>query len=322
MPRQTTTDAAALGLFALLCLMWGSGWLALKIGVTALPPLLFASSRFLGASAALLAMLLMLGRLRGLLALPWRAALPGALLMFAANYGLMAWGVTRAASGLSAVVNLATVPLAMAVFGRIYGVARLTGRTLAGLALGSVGLALLLLPPVFAKPGVGDLGPATALGLLAIAGGASCYAWGSVLTRRHVNLGHVPALELSTYQALVGGAVLLAASALAEPWADLGAALEPTRLGGWGFLVTVTVVSSPVYLALLARWAPSRVAAYAYVCPVIAVAEGVLLGGEVLTLAQAAAALVLGLSAWLVLGTAPDAAPRVEPAAPSAQPLS
>src|SRR5262245_13090142 len=100
MPRHTADAAApgnvqAAGLFALLCLMWGSGWLALKIGVTALPPLLFASSRFLAAGAVLLVALTVLGRVRTLLTIPWRAALPGALLMFAVNYGLMAWGVTR-----------------------------------------------------------------------------------------------------------------------------------------------------------------------------------------------------------------------------------
>ncbi len=322
MPRDATPFWTA-GLFALLCLAWGSGWMALKIGVAALPPLLFASSRFLAAGAVLLGVLLALGRVRGLLAIPLRAVLPGAFLMIALNYGLMAWGVTRVASGLAAVVNLTTIPLAMAVCSGLYGITRFTRRTGAGLLLGSCGLAVLLVPPVVerASPSGSLAGGAAALGLVAIAAGAASYAWGSILTLRVPVLA--PALEWSTLQALLGGAALLLASAAVEPWAGIGSAIAaPVRLGGWAFLVAVSVTSTPAYLALLARWEPTRVAAYAYVCPVIAVAEGSLFGGELLTVAQGAAAAVLGLSAYLVLRTSrtPPAPPEIPQPLPAPAP--
>lgn len=314
--------AAASALFAGLCLAWGSGWMALKIGVAALPPLFFAGSRFLAAGALLLAILAARGRLRDLAAFRPLDLAPAALLMIAFNYGLMAWGVMRVASGLAAVVNLTTVPLAMAAFAALHRQARLTPRTGAGLALGSLGLAMLLGLPVLAGPALrtGDAAGA-ALGLAAVALGAAGYAWGSVLTRRR--LPHAPALELSTLQALGGGAALLALSALGEPWAGIADAFgAPLRFGGWAFLVAISVASGPAYLALLARWEPQRVAAYAYVCPVIAVAEGIVFGGERLGAADLAGAGLLGLSAVLVLGASPPTPPVLRAPRPAPAPHS
>jgi len=290
-------------LFALLCFAWGSGWMALKIGVAALPPLFFASSRFLAAAAVLVAFLALRGRLKALAAVPLRAAMPGAVLMFAANYGLMAWGVARVASGMAAVINLTSVPLAMALFGAVHGHAHPTRKAMTGLGIGSCGLAVLLLLPLLSRtsdPVSSGTGVWGVLGLAAIIGGAACYAWGSILTRGR--LAGVPALDLSTVQMGTGGALLLAASAATESWHGIGAPfLEPVRLGGWGFLVAVSVASTPIYLALLSRWEPTRVAAYAYVCPVIAVAEGMVFGGETLTLPELGGAALLGVSAFLIL---------------------
>ena len=295
---------AAPGVFALLCVAWGSGWLALKIGVAALPPLFFAATRFVAAGTVLLVALAAKGELGRLRDEGMLLTLPGALLMVAVNYGLMAWGATRATSGLAAVVNLTTVPLAMAIFGAIYGRARLGRRTGIALVMGSSGLAVLLLLPALAGTSVaGASAASTAVGLAAISVGAACYAWGSILIRRRTT--EIPALAASTFQALAGGYALLVVSALVEPWDSIPAAFaDPVRLAGWLFLVAISVLSTPAYLWLLARWEPTRVAAYAYICPVIAVCEGVAFGGERITITEIAGALLLGLGAYWALGQA------------------
>jgi drug/metabolite transporter (DMT)-like permease len=330
MSRPPTSFSTAV-LFAGLCLAWGSGWMALKIGVAALPPVLFAASRFLAAGAVLLAFVGLRGGVRGLARLPVREALPGAGLMIAVNYGLMAWGVTRVGSGLAAVVNLTTVPLAMAAFGALHGQSAIHRRTAAGLIAGSCGLAVLFLPTVAgtlvpslappAAPGGSAAGPA-AWGLAAIAAGAAAYAWGSVLTRR--GRASASALELATVQALLGGGALLAVSAAGESWSGIGSAIaEPVRLGGWLFLVAISVASTPAYLALLARWEPARVAAYAYICPVIALAEGMAFGGESLSAVEGGGAVLLGLSAYGVLGAPkkPVSAAQPDAAEPPSAPV-
>jgi drug/metabolite transporter (DMT)-like permease len=311
-------------LFSLLCLAWGSGWLALKIGVAALPPLFYASSRFVAAGVILFCITVVRGGVGQLLVPRNGTLIPGAMLMIAANYGLMAWGAMRVTSGLAAVVNLATVPLAIAVCGALYGQTRFTWRVGVGLASGSAGLVALLAWPVLARSNADqEASVSSVVGLAAISAGAACYAWGSILTRR--TSARIPALTASTIQALAGGLILLSLSALYETWGGIPTAFsDSVRTAGWLFLVTISVVSTPLYIWLLVRWEPTRLAAYAYVCPVIAVAEGVLLGGESLSVSELIGAVLLGAGAYWVLRQTPavgnpDTASRPEI---SADPIS
>jgi drug/metabolite transporter (DMT)-like permease len=279
------TGATGMALFALLCLAWGSTWLSLKFGVTTVPPLTFVAARFLVAAIPLLAWAATRGHLR----VPARTVLPGAVLMVAVNYGLMAWGIVRVASGIAAVINLATVPAATLLLGVAHGEARWSARAAAGLLAGAAGLGLLFAP---------RFGAAEASGMAAIAAGATAYAWAAILTKRRPVADPV---ALAGSQCLVGGLLLAVAAAVLEApgHAELSALAAPAVLANLGFLALAgSVIGGSVYLMLLARWDAGRVAAYAFVCPLIALAEGALLDSQTPSLTELAA------SALLLLATA------------------
>jgi drug/metabolite transporter (DMT)-like permease len=275
-------------LFALLCLVWGSTWLSLKVGVAAVPPLTFSAIRFLLAAIPLLGWAVVRGRFR----VPVATVAPGAVLMIALNYGLMAWGIVRVSSGIASVINLSTVPAATLVLAVAYRQARWSAASVAAVLIGGAGLTVLFAP---------RFGAADAGGMGAIAFGAGAYAWGGILTKQQPVADPV---ALAGWQSLFGGALLAAAALLLEPVdeATFSALLTPAAVANLAFLVVAgSVIGGSVYLMLLARWSAAQVSAYAFVCPLIALAEGAVLAGEVPSPAELGAALLLMLATGLVL---------------------
>ncbi|GGE99823.1 O-acetylserine/cysteine export protein [Aliidongia dinghuensis] len=285
-PVKSSGRAVSIGAFALLCLAWGGTWLPLKHGVAHLPPLLFVGSRFLAGG-------LVLWLWAGRAAPPPRSALwPGAVLMVAANYGLMAWGAGRVPSGLAAMVNFATVPLAVLL---LAGRRPSPGQT-AALALGLAGLALL------AWSAGRTMGGAAPAGLGAIALGAACYGLGTLRMKAAAAIGSP--IRVAAWHSLAGGALLLMLSAATEPWdrAVWAQILDPAALASWALLVVLgTVIGFSLYLVLLGRWSAAAVASYAYVCPVVALALGALVDGERPGPSEIAACLVLMAAAALAI---------------------
>lgn len=294
-------------LFALLCLFWGSTWIAIKIGVTALPPFFFAGTRFLVAGLLLLAWLRLTRRVMPITLRQTLPLVPGAFLMIAVNYGLMAWGMQSVSSGLSAVINLALIPLAMLVFSALYGLEAVRGAKVIGLATGIGGVVMLFYPAI-----VGAQVSSSVAGMFAIAAGASCYSWGSVVNKR-MGVQHSPVVA-SAVQSFYGGLILTVISVLTEPvdarlWT---AVADPAVLASWVFLVVCgSLMAFTIYLVLLGKWNATRVANYAFICPVIALLESAVIDQELITGMQAlASALMLG-GAWIAMRR-PRLAPQCE----------
>lgn len=291
LPGMRQVSASGALLFALLCLIWGSTWLSLEVGIALVPPLLFSALRFLLAGLVLLGLAAGRGRLR----VGFTTVVPAAVLMIAVNYGLMAWGMTRVSSGVAAVTNLSMVPMATLVLSVAYGWTGWSVGAAASLVAGAAGLCLLLGP---------DFGTAGTAGVTAIAIGAACYAWGAILIKQQPVADPV---TLAAWQCLLGGAILGAAALLTEPFdaGTLAAAGAAAALGNLVFLASASVIGGTVYLMLLARWEASRVAAYAYVCPLIALGEGALLDARLPTRAELAAVLLLLIATRFSLIVAP-----------------
>src|SRR3989454_472342 len=127
----------------ILCGIWGSTWLFIKIGLADLPPLTFAGIRFVIASIVLTALVLLRRarwpRTRG----EWTLIAISGVLQFTLNYGLVFWGEQHISSGLAAVLQ-ATFPAFGLVIAHFYlPHERLTGSRVIGVLLGIVGVAVI-----------------------------------------------------------------------------------------------------------------------------------------------------------------------------------
>src|SRR5271170_2048849 len=133
--------------FAIIYFVWGSTFLAIRIGVHEVPPLLFAASRFFVAGLILYGWMIARGE-PSPTRRQWTSILLLALLIFVIDYGLLFWAEQRVPSGIAAVM-MATIPAFMALSEiLILRTQRLTARLALALLLGICGVAVLMVPSV------------------------------------------------------------------------------------------------------------------------------------------------------------------------------
>lgn len=251
--------------------VWGSTYLAIKLAVRTLPPLLAAGSRFLVAGALLGAILLALGRsLRTTRGEALAAAGLGVALL-ALGVGLVHVAELRIDSSVAAMIA-GSVPLQVVVWRTLAG-ERVRPVTSAAAVVGLAGLALVVLPD-------GLRGGGTAIGLLTMLVGSIAWSRGS-FTAGRLRLPADPFVA-TTIEMLAGGAVLLVVGTAIGEWGELGRGdLEPGPLLAWAYLVVFgSVVAFTAYAWLLHHAPISRVVTHQYVNPLVAVALGALLLGE------------------------------------------
>lgn len=246
-------------------LVWGSTYLAVRIGLRGFPPFLLGGIRFLTAGLLLLAFL----RARGV-ALPNRtevlgAGAVGALLLGIGNGGVV-YAEQTIASGLTA-LGVATVPLWVALFGGIWKVWP-SRREWLGMAIGFAGMIVLNLD--------GGLSGSPA-GAIAIIVSSIGWSFGSVWSRR-IKMPH--GFMASAVQMAIGGAVML-----------LEGVLHGERIGrpstaAWSaeaYLIAAGIVGYSAYNFLLTHTRPALATSYAYVNPVVAMFLGAVLMSEPVT---------------------------------------
>lgn len=268
----------ALSLFALY-IIWGSTYLAIRIGLESFPPFVMAAMRFFVAGLAMYGFL----RWRGMPAptpRQWRnCAITGTLLLGFGN-GMVCLAEQHVASGLAAVA-VAGMPLFAATFGAMFGQWPRRAEV-AGLLIGFVGVLVLN----FGSDLSGSPSSAFAL-LLATAS----WAFGSLWSKRQ----DMPPAAMSTAAQMLTASVALTVFALIAgehlPTAPtLRATLAVAYLGVFG-----SIVAFSAYMYLLNTVRPALATSYAYVNPPVAVLFGVLLGGEhVRTLDVIGMAIILG----------------------------
>jgi drug/metabolite transporter (DMT)-like permease len=262
--------------FAIIYLVWGSTFLAIRIGVHEVPPLLLAGMRFFAAGIILFAWMRATGT-----ASPsgreWASATVLAVLIFLVDYGLVFWAEQRVPSGITAVM-LATIPVFTALLEiLILRTQKLTLRLGCALVVGLAGVAVLVSRSV----GFGDA-PIERSGAIALVVGAISWSLASVLSRK-LRLPESKVMS-SGAQMLVGGILLLLAAAIFGEFN--GFHWRAVSSGAWLALAYLTVAGSIIaftaYVWLIHHESPTKVGTYAYVNPVIAVVLGYFLGGEAL----------------------------------------
>ena len=260
--------------FAIVYLVWGSTYLAIRFAVETIPPLVMSGTRFLAAGGALYLWSLMRdGRTSRPTPRQWQAATVTGLFLIAASYGLVSWAELTVPSGIVALITAMT-PLWIVLFSSIAAARRPTALVIAGIVIGLGAQALLF--------GVGSADHTRidpwGLGAVLLAG----VSWGlGSLRARKADLP-ADAFLGSAMQMLTGGAMLVVLGLLAGEGAHLTVADVSRRSAlAWVYLVVAgSMVAYSAYLYLLKATTPARASTYAYVNPIVAVFLGWLLAGE------------------------------------------
>ena len=291
--------------FLALCVFWGGTWLAVKMTVTEAPPLLVACIRAIVSGIAMLA-IAGPGAARELFVRAPSRVTQVALLTTTLSFAAVFWGTARLSTGVSAIVNNATVPIGLLVFGYLLREETVSGRQLLGIALGIVGLGLL-----FARRTGGRLDTSAIAGLVGVVVGALAYCLGSVLARPLLRTASP--LSVGALQMLIGGIAMVPLVWLVErPTAvEVAALLAPVPLLGIGWMVIAGGVGATfIYLRLIRDWGPTRAGMYAFVTPIIATALGVFVLHERLGAMEIVGAVVLLAAAALVIPHRPGTGDR------------
>ena len=280
--------------FAILYTAWGGTYLAIRIGIETMPPLLMVGSRYVIAGAVLYFWSRLSGEPRPT-RVHWRsAAIAGAFLLLGGN-GTLAWAEQRVPSGLAALL-IATTPFWMALIAWWRNIARPNIGVAAGLALGFSGMLVLVGPGVFS--GHSTIDP---LGALVLVCASLSWAIGALYGREAALPKSV--LESTGLQMLAGGAQLVLVGALRGELA--GFSLGAVTLRSWiafGYLIVFGgIVGMTVFLWLMRVASPARVSTYAYVNPMVAVVLGWMYAGEALTARTVAAAAIIIAGVILVI---------------------
>ena len=264
--------------FAIIYFVWGSTFLAIRVGVHEVPPFLLAAMRFLIAGLVLFGWMMAQGE-RSPNVRQLASATLLAILIFVCDYGLLFWAEQRVPSGIAAVM-LATIPVFMALSEILFlRTQKLTPRLALALLVGIAGVGVLVSRSL-------NLGgaPIDTKGAAALIFAAMSWSIASALTRK---------LPLPTSKVMSSGAQMLAGGVLLGlTSAALGEFrnFHPTTVsrGAWLSLLYLIVAGSIIgftaYVWLLHHESPTKVGTYAYVNPVVAVIIGYFFGGEPLGL--------------------------------------
>jgi drug/metabolite transporter (DMT)-like permease len=294
---------AAWAALLVVWVVWGSTFVAIRVGVESIPPLAMASIRYLAAGALLFPVARNSGG-TGLRAADrpgvaqWLGMAVVGTMLLAVGNGAACYAEQTLPAGFTALL-IATVPFWMVLADRVINGRAIPRAGWLALGIGLAGVAILARPH-----GHGSLLP-----VLIVLGGSLSWGTGSVLAGRLPS----PARPLlgSAMEMLAGGVVL---AGLAAATGELGR-LDPGQVSGRSWLALLyligpgSLLAMTCYVIALRRLPTAAVSTYAYVNPVVAVGLGALLLGEHLTAVTVLGGAVVLASVALLLTTRPGNAP-------------
>lgn len=279
--------------WGLTCLIWGTVWLFIKIGLRDLPPFSFAGLRLAVALCVLLPLLALRRTHWPRTRREWALIVSTGLLLVGANYALLYWGARHISSGLTAVLQAATPAFGLIFARKLLPGERVTPSGLAALALGVAGVSVIFSDQLRVA------GWHALLGSAAVAAGAALVALAYVLVKSQG--ARLPPTTLMAGQMICGMIPLLAVGFVKEG--------SPVS-----FRWTPAAAASLLYLALagslaafwLNYWLLRRMDAMKVLLmsipePLVAVLLGALVLGERLTRQTALGGALVLLSVWLAL---------------------
>ncbi len=297
MDRDTAWRTKVIIAFAAVYIIWGSTYLAIRVGVQQLPPALFAGSRFVVAGILLALYARLSGQKFPTELREWRTIATTALFMLVGANGLVVWGEQWVPSNQAALI-VATTALWLAGFGTLGAHGQKLGpRTVLGLSVGFFGVAMLMMPERgFSLEHFGAQ--------LAVLGACPLWAAGSMVAKR----GQLttPPLMVAALQSLVAGIVFCSfglATGEARHWS-----WSPQALAALAYLIMFgSCFAYAAYIWLLHEVSPSALGTYAYINPLVAVVLGWVVLQETLSDKQLAGMVVILIGVVLVSIARPKA---------------
>lgn len=293
-PAHRST-AAGVALYLLLCLIWGSTWLVIKVGYGGLGPFNVAAVRFFVAGLVMALMVAAVGARWPRGRTEWRLIAVVALLMFAGDYGAIYWAEQYIDSGLTAIL-FATLPLITIAVAHAYLPGeRITALTFTGTLLAFLGVTTLFADR--ARLDVQQFWP-----MAAVIGAALLAAIASVATKKHGAALHPAALNAPS---MLLGALALAVASYAR---GDGFALPPDA-ATWGAVLYLalagTVLAFLVYFSMLKTWSVTSLSFIAVFTPAIALVLGFVFLAERPTVWTVVGAVLIVAGVALALMPAP-----------------
>lgn len=280
--------------FIAIYFVWGTTYVAIKFAVETIPPFLMMGMRSLLAGLVLY----LWGRLRGD-ANPTLKELPSlfliGILFFLVGHGILAWAQQTVPSGVAALL-VASEPIIIALFEPLFTrEGRVAKRTLMGMFIGLIGIAVLVMPQGF------DFQNANLLGSIAILVAASSWAGGAIYSRV-AKLPRSPFIS-GGLQLVSGGILLMLVSPVLGEWN--GFTFSQITLQSWlglAYLIVFgSIIAFSAYVWLLSVTSATQVSTHTFVNPLVAVLVGWAIAGEALTWEMLFATIFILAAVYLAL---------------------
>ena len=282
--------------YAAICLIWGSTYLAIKVGLESFDPFFFAGVRYLMATAIMYAIARWRGVRFGGPLKRWLPAFAVGVAFIGISNGLVFWAETRLDSGFTALLITASPVWTALLTPLLAGERRMRWLGWIGILLGLAGTAVLLQP--------WRASHVELVASLAIEVSVIVWVVGALVVRRIRHDFHPLALTVAQ---MAGGTPVLLALAAARGGVLVGP-VTPAAMLALAFLVVFgSCVAFLAYNFLLRHWDASRVATSTYINPVVAVALGAAILGEPVTGTMIAGAAVVLAGVAIVLHEQRDA---------------
>lgn len=272
-----TKSLWAYAALAVVCLLWGTTYFALRIGVETFPPFLFSAIRQVVAGGALLSGLWLTGNLRVRRTDILQQSIPG-ILMLALGNGVVGWCERYIPSGLAALI-LSLTPVFVVLINYASGLDRRRPHRLivTGLFLGCVGIALIF------RDNLKDLArPEYLIGMLITFGAGLAWATGSVYAK-HKTSGSSHVLQNAALQLFMGGLGLLLLSVFLDDYRELKTVTAPSIWALVYLIIFGSVIGYSCFVYALKHLPIGVSSLFAYINPFIAILLGYFFLQEPLT---------------------------------------
>ena len=256
----------------ILCLLWGTTWIFIKIGLNDLPPITFAASRFILAVAILVPVIWLRNLPWPRTASEWRLIAITGFLQFSLNYSAVFWAQQHITSGLAAVLQATITVFGLLLAWIFLPFERITGLKIFAVLLGLAGVAVIFIEQLRVESFMAFMG------CVVIVGGAYCAAQASILIKSRGSNLHPASLVCAQMICGLPAIVVYALVAEGNPasfnwtWIAVGCVLYLTLFG--------TIAAFWLYYWLLSRIESTKAMMISLVTPLIAVVIGALTLGE------------------------------------------